>query len=115
MRVEVDREIATKMLNIYVIQEGMSGTTATARVWQPLDGPQEWAEVTPGAEAPVSLRLPEEVYAAMVAAGSDVPLPSRAQHDHLADTIAVRDRLLSLVEAGYLSAVPDGKFFGSRE
>lgn len=115
MRVEVDREVATKMLNVYVIQEGMSGGVSTVRIWQPLDGPQEWVEVAPGASAPVSLRLPEEVYAALLAAGSDIPLPTRAQHDHLADTIAVRDRLLTLVEAGYNSAVPSGSFFGSRE
>ena len=104
MRVEVDREVATKMLNVYVIQDGMSAGAATVRVWQPLDGPQEWMEVAPGSEAPVSLRLPEEVYAAMLAAGADLPLPSRAQHDHLVDAQQMRDRLLALVEGAARSS-----------
>lgn len=97
MRVEVDREVATKMIDVYVIEDGMGGG---AQVWTPLGEGPEWTEVAPGASAPVSLRLPEVVWVAMLAAGSDVPAPSRAQHDHLADTIAVRDRLLVLVEQG---------------
>lgn len=111
MRVEVEREVATKMINVYVIEDGMDGGS---RVWTPTER-EDWTLVPLGGVAPVSLRVPEAIWAAMAAAGSDVPIPSRAQHDHLADTIAVRDRLLALVEAGYLSAVPDGKFFGSRE
>lgn len=112
MRVEVDREVATKMLNVYVMQDEMGGNM---RVWTPIGPQPEWTEVAPGASAPVSLRLPEEVWVAMLAAGADVPAPSRAQHDHLADAVQVRDRLLTLVEAGFLSAVPPGDFFGSRK
>lgn len=112
MRVEVDREVATKMLNVYVIEDGIGGV---GRAWTPMGEGPEWTEFAPGASAPWSLRLPEDVWVAMLAAGADVPAPSRAQHDHLADTIAVRDRLLTLVEAGYLPAVPSGSFFGSRD
>lgn len=112
MRVEVDREVATKMIEVYVIDDAWQGAT---RVWTPLGEGPEWMEVAAGARAPVSLRLPEDIWIAMLVAGADVPTPSRAQHDHLADTIMVRDRLLALVEAGYLAAVPSGSFFGSRE
>lgn len=98
MRVEVEREFATKMVNIYIVQDGFGN--GRAQVWTPLsDG--EWTEVAAGAEAPVSLRLPEEVWVALVAAGSDLPMPSRAQHDALVDCQQVRDRLLSLVEVGF--------------
>ncbi len=100
MRVEVDREVATKMLNVYVIEDGIGGV---ARAWTPMGVGPEWTEVAPGASAPWSLRLPEDVWAAMLAAGADVPAPSRAQHDHLADAIMVRDRLLALVEGGATS------------
>lgn len=98
MRVEVDRRAATKTLDVYVIQDGMGGS---AQVWTPIGRGPEWTEVEPGAEVPVSLKLPEDVWVAMLAAGADVPAPSRAQHDHLADTITVRDRLLVLVEAAF--------------
>lgn len=113
MRVEVERETPTQTVNIFVIDDRFDGGIL---VWTPLSpSPDDWTQVAPGAQAPVSLRLPEVVWVAMVAAGADVPMPSRAQHDHLADAIDVRDRLLTLVEAGYLSAVPSGSFFGSRD
>ena len=44
------------------------------------------------------LELPDAYLAAIVAAAGDVLPPDRAQAAHLADTIAVRDRLLALVE-----------------
>jgi hypothetical protein len=95
MRVEVEREAATKMVNVWVVEDGWGDSRG--RVWTPIgDGP-EWTEVAAGASAPVSLRLPEEVWVAMIAAGADVPMPSRAQADHLADARMVRDRLLDAV------------------
>lgn len=105
MRVEVEREPATRMVKVWVLQDGRAGR---GTAWTPLgDGP-EWTEVHPGSEVPTSLRLPEEVWAAIVAAGSDVPVPSRAQHDHLTDAVAVRDRLLTMVE-GFALTVSEGR------
>lgn len=44
------------------------------------------------------IELPDYVLAAIVAAGQDLLPPGRAQANHLADAINVRDRLLTLVE-----------------
>lgn len=58
----------------------------------------EWEHVPFGAEPEPSLVLPSEALEALVAAGADHLPPSSAQAEHLADTRAVRDRLLTLVE-----------------
>lgn len=102
MRVEVVREVATKMVNVYVAQESFG--QGRAQVWTPWSDGPDWAEVMAGAQAPISLRVPEEIWVAMLAAGADVPMPSRAQHDHLIDAREVRDRLLALVEGGVKSS-----------
>lgn len=103
MRVEVDREVATMMLNVYVIEDGIEGI---AKVWTPLDEKREWTDIPLGGQAPVSLRIPQYIWVAILAAGADIPAPSRAQHDHLADTIAVRDKLLALVESSHAAMLP---------
>lgn len=105
MRVEIEREVATKMIAVYVIEDGYGGTAA--RVWTPGAGVGDWTEVAAGGQAPHSLRLPDTIFAALMAAGSDVPVPSRAQFDHLADAREVRDRLLRLVEVGFIDQLPD--------
>lgn len=123
MRVEVERELATKMINVYVVQDGaINGKTA---VWQPIRDPNfevgeriggtDWGEVPVGGQVPPSLRLPEDVWVAMLAAGADVPAPSRAQHDHLADAMAVRDRLLAMVESGWEGMVKPPRFLTAAE
>lgn len=95
MRVEVEREAATKMVAVYVIEDGFGGPI---QVWNPWgDGP-DWIEVAVGAEPPRSLYMSDTIFAALMAAGSDVQVPSRAQFDHLADARQVRDRLLAMVE-----------------
>jgi hypothetical protein len=107
MRVEIERELATKMIAVYVIEDGYGG--GAARVWTPyLDG-KEWIDIAPGAQAPRSLYLPDTIFAALMAAGTDVPVPSRAQFDHLSDAREVRDRLLTIVERCTLRPPPDAR------
>jgi len=52
-----------------------------------------------------TLRLPLDVAEPLAAALSDVLPPDRAQGRHLDDAIAVRDRLLTIVESSARSAV----------
>lgn len=61
-----------------------------------------------------SITMPTDFLAAIVAEGSEVLPPDVAQGRHLADTIAVRDRLLTLVEESARRPA-DGLTDGRRE
>jgi hypothetical protein len=104
MRVEVERDPPTHMVNVYVVEDGFGGNAM--RCWTPWSEGDDWLEVPIGGQAPITLRVPEEIWAALVAAGADVPVPSRAQHDHLADAIALRDQLLEVVLPLAKSGIP---------
>ena len=114
MRVEVDREVATKRTLIYVIRDGDPSWQ-----WFPeVNGGPTWLQIEPGEKIKPSLKVDDEVWNALVPVLLGLPIEAgatAATAAHLKDTQAVRDRLLALVEAGYLSAVPAGSFFGSRE
>ena len=110
MRVEVEREAATRRWKVWVIQEA-------GGVFRVMDAMGNWLdeELSPGAPPPPTWLIDEEVWIPLTAAILGLPTDQAPLADHLNDARAMRDRLLTLVEAGYLSAVPDGKFFGSRE
>jgi hypothetical protein len=72
-------------------------------LWQPAapgsDWGGGWTDVDPNADTPVSFRIPEQALEALVSEASSILPASDATVEHLADTRAVRDRLLTLVEA----------------
>lgn len=69
------------------------------RIWYPGN---EWRAVAEGAaDTPPSLTLPAGVLEALLAEAEKVIPASHATERHLADSIAVRDRLLVLVEKGW--------------
>jgi hypothetical protein len=103
MRAEVVFDAPTMMVNVYVIQDGLG---SVARVWTPTGAGYDWTEVPVGGEMPVSLAFPRDIWEALNAAAADVPMPGRALADHLADTIAVRDRLLAMAERSALRPLP---------
>lgn len=62
--------------------------------WEPFD------DRTPGLVAPVTLELPVEVLQALLQEAGKVLPATHATERHLLDAIAIRDRLLALVEDG---------------
>lgn len=75
-----------------------------ARVWQPAAADADWGggwvDVDPSlADPPISFRIPVDALEALVDEAASIAKPSQATVDHLADVRAVRDRLLTVVEA----------------
>jgi hypothetical protein len=68
------------------------------RAWLRADG--EWEPLQEGAQqdSTVGFRLPEGAMDAIVAAYAKTAAPHPATERHLEDAVAVRDRLLALVE-----------------
>jgi len=75
----------------------------------------EWFDYKIGEMVPPTYLIDDEVWVEFTAAILDLPVEQAPLAAHLKDARQVRDRLLALVEAGYLSAVPPGSLFGSRE
>lgn len=61
-------------------------------------GLERWDELAIGVDVEPTLVLPEAALAAIVAEAGNVLPPSAATDRHLTDAVAVRDRLLTLVE-----------------
>lgn len=93
MRVEIEREAATKRWRIWVIDEA-------GGVFRVMNAVGEWLEkeLTPGAAPPPTWVIDEEVWIPLTAAILGLPTDQAPLADHLADARQVRDRLLVLVE-----------------
>lgn len=111
MRVEIERDFPTMRWNVYVLRDG----TPSWQWFPDLQsvGNQTWIEIEQGAKLEPSLVIEHEVWEPLAAAILGLPTDQAPLADHLNDARAVRDRLLALVEAGYMSAVPPGRFFNS--
>jgi hypothetical protein len=98
VKVYLDRNWATTDVRIYVTQPAGLGVSY---LWQ-LKGDQ-WAreeirnEVVNDDLGP-TIAMPSEMLEAIVAAAHDILPPSAATDRHLKDAVAVRDRLLTLIE-----------------
>lgn len=101
MRCHLERDWATLDWNIYFYEAHANGTRVLI---VQADG-HGWMEVPLGGQMPVSLKLPvESMEALLMEAEQHIPV-SHATERHLKDTIAVRDRLLALVERAELVQV----------
>jgi hypothetical protein len=76
----------------------MGGTRWLSAVMVGTDGEIVWEESEPATQTPTLLRLRKDVLEAIARAVTDIEGPSPAMQAHLKDAIAVRDRLLTLVE-----------------
>lgn len=97
MRVEIEREVATKRSLIYIIRDGDPSWQ-----WFPdVNGGPTWLQIEPGEKIKPSLKIDDEVWEALVSAILGLPTDQAPLADHLNDACAVRDRLLTMVEMGW--------------
>src|SRR4051794_2585533 len=89
------------ILTVYYIVREEGGTKLCA-VYDN-QGPR-FHEVFSGSEMPAYMRIPREVAMAMGLKADDEAEEESATNAHLEDTQTVRDRLLTLVEAGLASS-----------
>lgn len=98
MRCRIEREPLTNFVNVWLYTEGETG----AYVWRPSAGPLALEKVEPGvATVEPSLRLSDEVLEALVREAQGFVSASDATTRHLDDAVAVRDRLMVLIERGW--------------
>jgi hypothetical protein len=104
LRVQVERRPLTDELDVYIYE---SGENTVHRLWRYDTGYEpgpSWRvdEVEPGA-LPVepSLRIPIAIAEILSPELLEIARPSTAQGRHLDDAIAVRDRLLAMVEGTF--------------
>lgn len=93
MDVQIHQQPGTHLYNIWITQQGPG---QCARWFLGEDGYWCTEEVDVNARVEPSLTLPAQLLSALVAEGSNVLPPDRAQARHLDDAIGVRDRLLDL-------------------
>lgn len=86
---------------IYLYSEGAGGSRFGYVPGE--HGHFKWVETPEGGELPVTLRLPPEAMEALVKAATEVMPVDAGMAAALADTKAVRDRMISLVEAAMRS------------
>lgn len=91
--VRVVPDVLRDMVNIYVVNKAHTYAALFS-----YSGRVEWVPYPEGDEPPVTLRLPPNVLAAIVAEAAELRPPTQATVEHLNDARAVRDRLLALVE-----------------
>lgn len=94
MRVEIDREVATKRMLVYVIRDGEPSWQ-----WFPeVNGGPTWLQIEPGQKIKPSFKIDEEVWISLTAAILGLPTDQAPLADHLNDARQVRDRLLAMIE-----------------
>jgi hypothetical protein len=95
VRVHLESDFVRKRIDIWVFDHG-------DRLLRPANRAREevWEEIEPntGPKPAPSLSIREDVLEGIVAAASDHFPPSAATDRHLNDAIAIRDRLLILLE-----------------
>lgn len=92
MKARVEKDWLTDSMKVTFFDHTPSGTVV-------YDLPSGTATILKdGEEAPEPLRFPRDSLAALVAEASGILPPSAATTAHLQDAVAVRDRLLTLVE-----------------
>lgn len=96
LRVHVERQFMADALDVYIFEPGEN---ATRRLWR-CDGVAWRVEEVEAFAVPAtpSLRLPIAIAELLAPELLEIARPSTAQGRHLDDAIAVRDRLLALVE-----------------
>ncbi len=97
-QVRIEKRWDRATVQIYLFRPTSTGEkTVVAR---PTGKPGIWRneEVELGAKTEPSLELPLTVFEQIIEEASDFFPPSAATDRHLSDTVAVRDRLLALVE-----------------
>lgn len=96
MKAEIRRNPASFQASVWLYDETSQGRA----VLRDIEG-NEVERIINGAIIPEPTFIcPIDVIEALVAAGSDLLPPDRAQGKHLDDAIGVRDRLLTLIERG---------------
>lgn len=104
MRVEIEREMATRRWKVWVLSDvgfGRLRVMATTGEWLDIEDQR-------GGEAPPpTWVIDDEVWVPLTAAILGLPTDQAPLADHLNDARAVRDRLLKLVEVAVVNLVPD--------
>lgn len=97
LRVHVERRPMTDELDVYVFEPGEN---AARRLWRYYDDGAWRVDEVPAEAMPgePSLRIPVAIAEVLAPELLEIARPSTAQGRHLDDAIAVRDRLLALVE-----------------
>jgi hypothetical protein len=101
MKVYIDRSStwARQTVRIYAVDSG----PGARRLWQSHGG-DKWSfeDIREGQtnDAEPTFEMPLDMLEAIVAAAHDILPPSAATDRHLKDAVAVRDRLLTLLEGG---------------
>lgn len=101
MRCHLERDFATLDWNVYFFE----ATSRDTRVLVLRGDSVEVVDVPHGGKMPVSLKLPVEAMEALLVETEQVIPVSHATERHLKDSIAVRDRLLAMVERAELVQV----------
>lgn len=98
MRCRIEPEILTHAVKVWLYYDGEGGTY----VWRPSAGAGALQQVEEGAAVvEPSLRLSDEALEALVREAQGFVSASDATTRHLDDAVAVRDRLMLLVEKGW--------------
>lgn len=99
MKVFIDHQFQMNSVRLYVLDPAGPGAQ---RLWQSKGGDQwSFEEIKDGQAAdhlPATIEMPMGMLEAIVAAAHDILPPSAATDRHLKDAVAVRDRLLTLIE-----------------
>lgn len=92
MKVQVHWRPGTDLQDIYLFRDGYGGK----RLQMVLTGPDTWEnrEIEESQKVEPSLSLPGEVLSQLVQEAMHLLPPDQAQAKHLADAIAVRERIL---------------------
>jgi hypothetical protein len=99
MKVYIDHRFQAGTVRLYVLDDG----PGRRRLWQS-QGEGQWSfvDISEGAanDGEATFEMPVAMLEAIVAAAHDILPPSAATDRHLKDAVAVRDRLLTLLEGG---------------
>lgn len=97
MRVVIEDDQPCRRVNVYLIRDGNNIGSGWAATLQP-DGVVHWVEANFGTTPPAFLRLPQDVFAALMQEGIGHVPESAVMERAWVDSMAVRDRALALVE-----------------
>ena len=97
MNIHIERNWTNGVDDIWIARDGITGGREVLRLLG--DGVLRWDVLEPPVKVEPTLSLPRQLAELLGAELTGIAPPSAAQAAHLADAIAVRDRLLALVEA----------------